>query len=196
MKEEYLLTGSLEPTNEPYAVAKITAIKLCQYYNEQYGTQFISAMPTNLYGPNDNFDLETSHVLPALIRKFAEAKHRGSAPVVLWGSGMPRREFLYVDDAADAFLFLMETDFKRYASLGVSHINVGSGRDLAINELARLVSDIVGYRGEIIYDASKPDGMPQKLLDVGRINRLGWCAKTSIEDGIRRTLEWYTAQTR
>ena len=169
MTEEMLLSGALEPTNEPYAIAKIAGIKLCQAYRRQYGDDFISAMPTNLYGPNDNFDLTSSHVLPALIRKFHDAKARATAPeVVVWGSGRPRREFLHVDDLADACVFLMG----RYSA--ADHINVGTGEDLSIAELAQMVRDVVHPAGEIVFDASKPDGTPKKLLDVSRLHDLGW----------------------
>lgn len=185
LKEEYLLTGELEPTNEPYAVAKIAGIKLCDAYRRQYGANFVSVMPTNLYGPNDNFSLENSHVLPALIRKFHEAKINHSTNVTVWGSGMPRREFLFVDDLAEACLFLMnhynESEF----------INVGTGQDLAISELVHMISNIVGFEGQIIYDQSKPDGTPQKLSDITKINKLGWKAKTPLEEGLRRTYDWY-----
>ncbi|RLB82040.1 MAG: GDP-L-fucose synthase [Deltaproteobacteria bacterium] len=185
MKEEYLLTGPLEPTNEPYAVAKIAGIKTCQSYNRQYGTNYISVMPTNLYGPNDNFDLETSHVIPALIRKFHEAKIRSSPCVTIWGTGTPRREFLHVDDLADACIFLMN----HYDESDI--INIGCGEDVSIAELALLVKDIVGYTGDIVYDIEKPDGTPRKLLDVGRLRGLGWRPKLSLEEGIRKTYEWY-----
>jgi GDP-L-fucose synthase len=179
IKEEYLLTGPLEPTNEPYAIAKIAGIKLCENYNRQYGTQYASAMPTNLYGPNDNYDLETSHVLPALIRKVHEARQRGDRQFTVWGSGKPMREFLYVDDMADACVFLMET--------GVTEgiYNVGTGIDVSIRELAETVMDVVGFRGEIEFDTSKPDGTPRKLLSVDRLRHLGWQARTSLRDGIR-----------
>lgn len=188
MKEEYLLTGLLEPTNEPYAIAKISAIKLCRYYNEQYGTNFISVMPTNLYGPNDNFDLETSHVLPALIRKFHEAKVAHQPSVSLWGTGKPYREFLYVDDLADASIFLMSTyDFKDTGEL----INIGTGKDVTIKDLAEIVKRIVGYEGEIRHDLTKPDGTPKKLLDISRLLSLGWHAKTSLEEGIRKSYEFF-----
>ena len=187
MKEEYLLTGPLEPTNEPYAVAKIAGIKMCQAYNRQYGTNFICAMPTNLYGPNDNFDLETSHVIPALIRKFHEAKINGAKSVVVWGTGTPRREFLYVDDLADACLFLMENCDAQHAEI----INVGTGEDITIKELAEMIKNIVGFNGEIIFDPSKPDGTPRKLLDIGRIKELGWRPKTTLEDGLRATYEYF-----
>ncbi len=189
MKEEHLLTGLLEPTNEPYAVAKIAAIKLCRYYNEQYGTNFLSVMPTNLYGPHDNFDLETSHVLPALIRKFHEAKVSGRKSVVLWGTVTPCREFLYVDDLAEACVFLMET--MDYKDIG-EFINIGTGKDVTIRELADLIQKSVGYEGEIHHDLTKPDGTPKKLLDVSRVQRLGWTAKTGLEEGLRKTYEFYT----
>lgn len=188
MKEEYLLTGELEPTNEPYAVAKIAGIKMCQAYNSQYKTNFISVMPTNLYGPGDNFDLETSHVLPALIRKFHEAKTGQSSSVTIWGTGTPKREFLYIDDLADACVFLMNN----YDAAGI--VNIGVGDDISINELARLVKRLMGYSGEIVYDSSKPDGTPRKLLDVSRLNSLGWKAKISLEEGIARTYEWYVKE--
>jgi len=192
MREEYLLTGVLEPTNEPYAIAKIAGIKMCQSYNRQYAANFISVMPTNLYGPFDNFDLETSHVLPALIRKFHEAKaamqqaEAKPQPVILWGTGRPRREFLYIDDLADACVFLM----KRYD--GSEIVNIGVGKDISIAELAALIKEIVGYEGDIIYDTLKPDGTPRKLLDVSRLHSLGWEAKTGLREGIAKTYEWYT----
>jgi GDP-L-fucose synthase len=188
MKEEQLLTGLLEPTNEPYAIAKISAIKLCKYYNEQYGTNFISAMPTNIYGPNDNFDLETSHVLPALIRKFHEAKVSHQPSVTLWGTGKPYRDFLYMDDLADACLFLMtKYDYKDIGEF----INIGTGKDMTITELAELVKRVVVYEGDIRHDLTKPDGTPRKLLDVSRLRSLGWNAKTDIEEGIRKTYEFF-----
>ena len=184
MKEEYLLTGPLEPTNEPYAVAKIAAIKLCRYYNEQYGTNFISVMPTNVYGPGDNFDLEASHVVPALLRKFHEAKAAGRPSVTVWGSGSPFREFLFVDDLADACLFLME----RYAYPEIGEfINIGTGKDIMIRDVALLVRKIIGFSGDVIYDRTKPDGTPKKLLDVSRINSLGWKARVALEEGILLT---------
>ena len=184
MKEEHLLTGALEPTNEPYAIAKIAAIKLCRYYNEQYGTDFLSVMPTNLYGPGDNFDLETSHVLPALIRKFHEAKAAGRPSVTVWGSGSPFREFLFIDDLADACLFLME----RYAYPQIGEfINIGTGKDIMIRDVALLVRKIIGFSGDVIYDRAKPDGTPKKLLDVSRINSLGWKARVALEEGILLT---------
>ena len=185
MKEDYLLTGKLESTNEGYAVAKITGIKLCEHYNKQYDTNFISAMPTNLYGPNDNFDLETSHVLPALIRKFHEAKVNDEDEVVIWGTGKPRREFLHVDDLADSLLFLMNN------YNGDQFVNVGVGKDISILELAELIRDIVGFEGEIVNDLSKPDGTPRKLLDVTRLNDLGWKAQISLEEGIKDTYQWF-----
>ncbi len=188
MKEEHLLTGILEPTNEPYAIAKIAAIKLCRYYNEQYSTNFISVMPTNLYGPNDNFDLETSHVLPALIRRFHEAKVTMQPSVILWGTGKPYREFLYVDDLADACIFLMEKyDYKKIGEF----INIGTGKDVTIKELADLVKRIVGYEGDIRHDLTKPDGTPKKLLDVSRLQSLGWKARASLKEGIRKTYEFF-----
>jgi len=187
MKEEYLLTGLLEPTNEPYSIAKISAIKMCRYFNEQYGTNFISVMPANLYGPNDNFNLETSHVLPALIRKIHEAKLNGS-PVTLWGDGSPKREFLYSDDLAEAVVFLMEK--YSYGDIG-EFINIGTGTDLTIKELAELIAAMVGYKGEFVWDTGKPNGMLKKLLDVSRINSLGWKAKTSLEKGLKKTYEWF-----
>jgi GDP-L-fucose synthase len=187
MKEEYLLAGKLEPTNEPYALAKIAGLKLCQAYRRQYGSDFISVMPANLYGPGDNFDLKSSHVLPALIRKFHEAKERGESEVVLWGTGAPRREFLYVDDLADACVFLMDN----YS--GYEPVNIGVGRDLSIKELASLVSDVVGYKCVVSYDTSKPDGTPRKLVDVGKLSELGWHAKTPLRDGIEQTYLWFVS---
>jgi GDP-L-fucose synthase len=180
LKEEYLLTGPLEETNDAYAIAKISAIKMCQYYNEQYGTNFLSVMPTNLYGYNDNYDLETSHVLPALIRKFHEAKENGG-PVTLWGDGSPLREFLFADDLADAVYFLMKE--KDAADLG-PFINVGTGKDITIMELAELIAEIVGYDGEVIWDTSKPNGTPRKLMDVSRLRHIGWSYSTELSRGI------------
>ncbi len=185
IKEEYLLTGELEPTNEWYAVAKIAGIKMCQAYKKQYGFNAISIMPTNLYGPNDNFDLESSHVLPALIRKFHEAKTSGSENVIMWGTGSPKREFLHVDDMADATIFLMEN----YSDPEI--INVGTGEDVTIKELGELVKDITGFKGEIKYDTSKPDGTPRKLLNVDKINSLGWKAETSLKQGVSDTYKWF-----
>jgi GDP-L-fucose synthase len=187
MPESALLTGPLEPTNEWYAVAKIAGIKMCQAYRQQFGFDAICLMPTNLYGPGDNFNLETSHVLPALLRRFHEAKLAGQDVVPIWGSGTPRREFLYVDDCADAVLFLME----RYSGAGI--VNVGVGQDVTIRELAELIAEVVGFRGRLEFDSSKPDGTPRKLLDVSRIHGLGWQARTSLRDGIRRTYDWLLA---
>ena len=185
MREESLLTGPLEPTNEPYAVAKIAGIKMCQAYRAQYGFDAISVMPTNLYGPGDNFDLETSHVLAALIRKFHDAKEQGADTVTVWGTGKPRREFLHVDDLADACVFLMAN----YSSGDI--INVGWGRDISIAELAELVREIVGFEGEIRFDPEKPDGAPRKLLDTARLDALGWQPKISLREGIASTYSWY-----
>ena len=185
IKEEYLLTGPLEPTNEWYAIAKIAGIKMCQAYRRQYGFDAISAMPTNLYGPGDNFHPENSHVLPALIRRFHGAKEAGAPEVAVWGTGKPRREFLYVDDLAEALVFLMQN----YSA--PEHINVGCGSDVTIMELARLVAEVVGYEGRIVTDLSKPDGTPQKLLDVGKMRGLGWKAKTDLRDGVEKTYHWY-----
>ena len=185
MAETALLTGPLEPTNEWYAIAKIAGIKLCQAYRRQYGCDFIAAMPTNLYGPGDNFDLASSHVMPALMAKIHQAKQEGRSSVEIWGSGRPRREFLYVDDLADALVHLM----RHYSA--EPHVNVGCGADLSIAELARRIARVVGYDGEFRYDASKPDGMMRKLLDVSRIAELGWRASTSLEDGLARTYAWY-----
>jgi GDP-L-fucose synthase len=193
MTEDQLLTGPLEPTNEPYAIAKITAIKLCRYYNEQYGTNLISVMPSNLYGIGDNFNLETSHVLPAMIRKFHEAKlarERGEdAEVELWGDGSPKREFLFADDLARGILFLLENHHA--ADVG-EFINIGSGTDLSIKELAETIADVVGYEGPIRWDTSKPNGTPRKLLDVSRMTALGWKPEVSLRDGIEQTYAWFT----
>jgi GDP-L-fucose synthase len=185
MKEEHLLSGHLEPTNEPYAIAKIAGIKLCQSYRKQYGCDFISAMPTNLYGPNDNFDLASSHVLPALIRKFHDAKAEGRTEVPIWGTGSPRREFLHVDDLADACLFLM----RHYDA--AEHVNVGTGEDLTIRELASMVRDIVHPGAELAFDASKPDGTPKKLLDVSRLHALGWRHRIGLREGILSSYRWF-----
>lgn len=189
IREEYLLTGELEPTNEPYAIAKIAGIKLCQSYNRQYGTRFISVMPTNLYGPGDNFDLNTSHVLPALIRKFHDAKVAGDPEVVVWGTGKPCREFMHVEDLADACVHLMRT----YE--GSEIVNVGVGEDVSIRELAELVGDVTGFKGRIVFDTSKPDGTPRKLLDVSRLARLGWKARTPVREGVEQTYQWYLDHT-
>ena len=185
MKEEHLLSGHLEPTNEPYAIAKIAGIKLCQAYRKQYGCDFISAMPTNLYGPNDNFDLASSHVLPALIRKFHDAKAEGRTEVPIWGTGSPRREFLHVDDLADACLFLM----RRYDA--AEHVNVGTGEDLTIRELAETVRDIVHPGATLAFDATKPDGTPKKLLDVSRLHALGWRHRIGLREGILSSYRWF-----
>ena len=185
LKEEYLLTGPLEPTNEWYAVAKIAGIKLCQAYRIQHDCDFISAMPTNLYGPQDNFDLETSHVLPALIRKFHEAKENSVPNVTMWGTGKPQREFCHVDDCASACLFLMN----HYSDAEI--VNIGVGEDISILDLGELVKKVVGYQGDIVFDTSKPDGTPRKLVDVHRISTLGWKAQIALEDGIASTYEWY-----
>jgi GDP-L-fucose synthase len=187
IKEEYLLTAPLEPTNEGYALAKITGLKLCQHYHRQYGRRFISAMPSNLYGPNDNFDLETSHVLPALIRKFHEAKVNGSPSVPLWGTGSPRREFLHVDDLASACAALLD----QYDS--DQPINVGVGDDVTIRELAEMVRDTIGYDGDLAWDAGKPDGTPRKLMDTSLLAAFGWYPKITLKEGLRSTYEWYLA---
>ena len=185
LKEEYLLTGPLETTNEWYAVAKIAGIKMCQAYRKQYGCDYISAMPTNLYGPEDNFDLETSHVLPALIRKFHEAKEANVASVTLWGTGKPKREFCHVDDCANACVFLMN----EYSNGEI--VNIGVGEDISIRELGETIKRIVGFEGEIVFDERKPDGTPRKLVDVSRIHSLGWSAKIALEEGIASTYQWY-----
>jgi GDP-L-fucose synthase len=198
IKEEYLLTGPLEPTNDAYALAKIAGIKMCESYNKQFGTNYLSVMPTNLYGPGDNFDLEDSHVLPALIRKFHEAKESGAENVTVWGTGSPRREFLYVDDMADGCVHLLGLPDAEYnelvGNLTPCLINLGTGKDITITDLAVLVKEIVGYEGEIVFDISKPDGTPQKLLDISRMEGLGWQAKTSLREGIKRTYEFYKKQ--
>jgi GDP-L-fucose synthase len=187
MKEEHLLDGKLEPTNEPYAVAKIAGIKMCQAYNREYGTRFLALMPTNLYGPGDNFDLLDSHVIPALMRKCHEAKVSGAKAVEIWGTGAPRREFLYVDDLADACLFVMEN----YE--GSEFLNVGVGQDLSIKELAELVAQVVGFKGELTFDPTQPDGTPRKLLEVSRLTALGWRAQMPLKEGLKRTYEWFCA---
>jgi len=185
LKEEYLLTGQLEPTNEPYAIAKIAGIKMCESYNRQYGTKYISAMPTNLYGENDNFDLHSSHVLPALIRKFHEAKENKSEYVEVWGTGTPKREFLYSDDLADACLFLMNN----YE--GNEIVNIGVGEDISIKEIASLIKKVIGFEGELKFDTTKPDGTPRKLVDVTKINTLGWKATISLEEGLQKAYNWF-----
>ena len=192
LKEEYLLSDYLEDTNEPYAIAKITGIKLCENYYRQYGSNFYSVMPTNLFGPNDNFNLETSHVLPAFIRKFHEANINNETSVTIWGSGKPMREFLYVDDVADALLFLIENvNAEDIYNLGISQINVGKGKDISINELADKIAKIVGFNGKILHDETKPDGTPRKLLDVSRMKSLGWKYKTELKEGIEKTYKWF-----
>lgn len=188
IKEEYLLTGALEPTNEGYALAKISGMQLCKFYRRQYGCDFISAMPTNLYGINDNFDLNSSHVLPAMIRKFHEAKMENKPEVVLWGTGKVLREFLYVDDLADALVHLLN----HYSA--ESHVNIGTGEDLSIHDLALIVKETVGYQGKIVYDSSKPDGTPRKLLDVSLLHSTGWHHKTSLQEGIKTVYQWYQEQ--
>jgi GDP-L-fucose synthase len=193
MKEEYLLTGTLEPTNEPYAIAKIAGLKMCAAYNREHGTQYLCVMPTNLYGPGDNFDPETSHVLPALIRKVHEAKERDSQEIVLWGSGEPLREFLHSDDLADACVHLMERH--RAADLG-EFVNIGAGREISIRELAMLIAEIAGYRGRLVYDTSKPDGTPRKLLDSSRLTALGWNARIALREGITAVFAEYAAAHR
>ncbi len=185
LKEEYLLTGELEPTNDAYAIAKIAGIKMCQSFNEQFGTNFISVMPTNLYGPNDNYDLNNSHVLPAMIRKFHEAKIEGKEFVEIWGSGTPMREFLYVDDLADACIYLMNN----YNSSEI--VNIGTGKDISIKELAYLIKDVVGFKGDIYFNTEMPDGTPRKLMDVSRLKNLGWEYKTKLTEGIQKTYKDY-----
>ncbi len=189
IREDYLLSGPLEPTNEPYAIAKIAGVKLAESYSRQHGRQYISVMPTNLYGPGDNYDLQTSHVLPALIRKAHEAKQRGDASITVWGSGTPRREFLHVDDLAEACVLLMETGYDGPL------LNVGCGQDLSIRELAQTVAAVVGFQGELVFDASKPDGTPRKLLDVSRIAQLGWRARTGLAQGIASAYQDYLGRS-
>lgn len=196
LKEEYLLTGPLEPTNEAYAIAKIAGITLCRSYNRQYGTSFLAAMPTNLYGPHDNFDLETSHVLPALIRKFHEAKVTCARDVIIWGTGSPFREFLHVDDLADASVFLMSLPDDVQVRLindpsAPALINVGTGEEVRIRELALLIKETVGFEGELLFDAGKPDGTPRKLSDTARINALGWRYRTELAEGVRTAYNWF-----
>ena len=194
MKEEALLTGVLEATNEPYAIAKIAGIKLCESYNRQYGRDYRSVMPTNLYGENDNFHPENSHVIPALMRRFHEAKLRGDKEVVVWGSGTPMREFLYVDDMAEASVFVMDLDdetYQKYTQPMLSHINVGTGIDCTIKEMAETMKEVVGFKGDIVWDTSKPDGTPRKLMDVSRLEKLGWKAKVSLKEGLKMTYQWF-----
>jgi GDP-L-fucose synthase len=194
MKEEHLLTGPLEPTNEPYAIAKIAGIKMCQSYNRQYDTNFLALMPTNLYGPYDNFNLETSHVLPALLRKFHEAKMASNKSVTVWGTGSPRREFLHVDDLADACFYVMNLDDQKYRSLMSGTIapliNIGCGKDNTIKEIAMLIKQVVGFEGEVVFDTSKPDGTPRKLLDVSLLTKLGWKQTIPLQKGIANTYQW------
>lgn len=196
IREEFLLSGPLEPTNRPYAVAKIAGIEMCWSYNRQFGTKYLAAMPTNIYGPGDSFDLETSHVLPALIRKVIEAKEAGATYVTVWGTGTPRREMLYCDDLAQGCTFLMNLPDEKFDTLlnqdSPPVINIGTGQDRSISEIASLVSKVVGFKGSLRFDASRPDGTPRKLSDVSRIGSLGWRASTSLEDGIRKTIDWVT----
>ncbi|MBE1281945.1 MAG: NAD-dependent epimerase/dehydratase family protein [Rhodobacteraceae bacterium] len=197
MREDALLTGTLEPTNEPYAIAKIAGIKLCESYNRQHGTDYRSVMPTNLYGPGDNFHPENSHVLPALIRRFHEAVENGTEEVVIWGTGTPMREFLHVDDMAEASLFVMDLDndtYQRETEPMLSHINVGSGTDVTIRELAETVARVCGFEGTLSFDTTKPDGTPRKLMDVSRLERLGWKSSVELEAGIAETYAWFKAQ--
>lgn len=199
MREEALLTGPLEPTNEPYAIAKIAGIKLCESYNRQYGRDYRSVMPTNLYGPNDNFHPENSHVIPALMRRFHEAKERGDTEVVVWGSGTPMREFLHVDDMAEASVFVMNLDeatYQTHTEPMLSHINVGTGVDCTIRELAETLKEVVGFEGDIVWDDSKPDGTPRKLMDVSRLKRLGWEAKIALDVGLKSTYQWFLEHQR
>jgi len=188
MREEHLLTGPLEPTNEPYAIAKIAALKLCEAFNRQWDTSFYTVLPTNLYGPGDNFDLESAHVLPALLRRFHEAKEAGAPEVVVWGTGKPRREFLHVDDLADACVFLMEQDAPPELA------NIGAGRDITIADLASLIADVVGYDGRITFDPSRPDGAPRKLLDVSRMEKLGWHPQIGFREGVEATYRWFVEE--
>jgi len=192
MREEELLTGPLESTNEPYALAKIAGIKLCENYNRQYGSNFVSVMPTNLYGPSDNFDPDSSHVIPGLIRKFQTAKQAGATSVDVWGSGTPLREFLYVDDLAEAVVFLLENlDAEKLYGSGISHINIGSGTEITIRDLAHLIGSVTGFEGGVHFDKSRPDGTPRKFLDSSRLSAIGWQAKTSLEEGLKLTYDWF-----
>ena len=198
MSEDCLLTGTLEQTNEPYAIAKIAGIKLCESYNRQYGTDYRCVMPSNLYGPNDNFDLETSHVLPALLRKFHEAKASGATTVEIWGTGTPRREFLHVDDLADACLFISSLSKDQYAAHTkprLSHLNIGTGKDVSIAELAEIIRGVVGYEGNVVYNNDYPDGTKRKLLDVSKVRKLGWKARIGLEEGIASTYQWFLENT-
>src|SRR5688572_20511139 len=195
MKEEYLLSGPLEPTNRAYALAKIAGVEMCWSYNRQYGTRFLAVMPTNMYGPGDNYDLGSSHVLPALIRKAHEAKLRGDAQMDVWGSGRPMREFLYSEDMADACVYLLGLSEERFAQLvapaALPLVNIGAGKEISIGELARLVAEVVGFKGRVVFDASKPDGMPRKLLDSGRLDAIGWRARTGLREGVERVYRLY-----
>lgn len=196
MKEDALLTGVLEPTNEPYAIAKIAGIKLCESYNRQHGTDYRSVMPTNLYGPGDNFHPENSHVLPALMRRFHDAVRQGHDEVTIWGTGTPRREFLHVDDMAQASLFVMDLDpetYQAHTTPMTSHINVGTGKDISIAELAGLIADVTGFKGRIDFDTTKPDGTPRKLMDVSRLTAMGWTARIGLCDGVSETFDWFKA---
>ncbi len=194
IREEELLAGPLEATNEGYAIAKIAGVKLCENYYRQYGVNFFSVMPTNLYGSHDNFDLNSSHVVPALIRKFHDAALQNRDTVPVWGTGRPRREFMFVDDLADAVIYLLENaDAHAIYSAGVSHINIGCGKDIEIAELAEMIKEVTGFSGDIVYDSGKQDGTPRKLLDISRLSNLGWSYTTSLEDGLRKTYEWFTA---
>ena len=199
MKEEYFLTGPLESTNRPYAVAKIAGVEMCHAYNRQYGTKYIAAMPTNLYGQNDNYDLKVSHVLPALMRKIHESKQKGESEVAVWGTGRPKREFLYSDDMADACLYLLEQTESQLSELFNDDypplVNIGCGEDLTIRELAEVIAEIVGYRGKFVFDSSKPDGTMQKLMDVARLKSLGWVASTELRDGVRMAYQFYLQNT-
>ena len=197
MREDALLTGTLEPTNEPYAIAKIAGIKLCESYNRQYGTDYRSVMPTNLYGPGDNFHPENSHVIPALMRRFHEAVQSGAEEVVIWGSGTPMREFLHVDDMAAASIFVLDLEpevYQRETDPMLSHINVGTGTDVTIRELAETLAEVTGFAGRLSFDSTKPDGTPRKLMDVSRLARLGWTAQTGLRDGLAETYDWFRAQ--
>ncbi len=197
MSESALLTGPLEPTNEPYAIAKIAGIKLCESYNRQYGTDYRSVMPTNLYGPGDNFHPENSHVLPALIRRFHEAAQNGVGEVVIWGTGEPMREFLHVDDMAEASLFVLDLDknsYNRETTPMLSHVNVGSGKDITIQKLAETIADVTGFSGKLTFDRTRPDGSPRKLMDVNRLAKMGWKSKIALKNGIRETYEWYLSK--
>ncbi len=194
MKEEHLMTGPLEPTNSPYAIAKISGIEMCWSYNRQYGTNFIPVMPTNLYGPNDNFDLETSHVLPALLRKFHEAKESRTDEVVVWGSGTPKREFLHVHDMADACVYIMQNSDRLVKDNAKPLFNIGTGIDITIKGLAEVIKDVVGFKEKIVWDETKPDGTPQKLLDVSKMSSNGWSAETDLKEGIQKTYEWYLSK--